>query len=32
MICSTFLEHLCTENKEIDDFAMKKYDFGMKNE
>ena len=32
MICSTFLEHLYTENKENDDFAVKKHEFGMKNE
>ena len=32
MICSTFLQHLYTENKENDDFALKKHEFGMKNE
>ena len=32
MICSTFLEHLYTENEEHDDFAVKKHEFGMKNE
>ena len=32
MICSTFLEHLYTENKVNYDFAMKKHEFGMKNE
>ena len=33
MMCSTFLQHLYTENKENYDFALKKkHEFGMKNE
>ena len=32
MICSTFVDHLYTENGENDDFAVekKKHEFGMK--
>ena len=32
MICSTFVDHLCTENEENNDFVVKKHEFGMKNE
>ena len=32
MICSTFVDHLYTENGESDDFAVEKHEFEMKNE
>ena len=32
MFCSTFVDHLYTENGENDDFAVEKHEFRIKNE